>query len=154
MSEKHVYIVHSCEETIALGKQLGAALSPGDVVGLIGSLGAGKTYFTKGVALGLGIDPVCIICSPTFIIVNVYKGKTPLYHFDLYRIGSLDELELMGYRDYFDGYGVSVIEWIDRFPHLLNNIDITVTFTVCHEEYRRVAITFPAAKKEQFKMLG
>mgnify|MGYP004614591577 CR=1 FL=1 len=93
----------SAEETYALGKKLGSEANPGDVLTLVGDLGVGKTVFTQGFADGLGITEP--ISSPTFTIVQVYEeGRLPFYHFDVYRIGDIEEMDEIGYEDYFYGY--------------------------------------------------
>ena len=109
MTEK-IYETYSPEETHALGKRLGAEAKPGDVYTLVGDLGVGKTVFTQGIAEGLGItEPVS---SPTFTIVQVYEeGRMPFYHFDVYRIGDIEEMDEIGYEDYFYGDGLCMIEW-------------------------------------------
>ena len=101
----------SAEETYALGKKLGSEAKPGDVLTLIGDLGVGKTVFTQGFADGLGITEP--ISSPTFTIVQVYEeGRLPFYHFDVYRIGDIEEMDEIGYEDYFYGSGANLIEEI------------------------------------------
>lgn len=107
----------SVEETAALGKKLGQILRSGDTVCLTGDLGTGKTAFTAGIAKALGIDGY--ITSPTFTIVNEYEGKLPLYHFDVYRIGSADEMFEIGYDEYISGKGITVIEWAERIEEML-----------------------------------
>lgn len=102
----------SPETTRALGERLGRLLQPGDVVLLSGNLGAGKTALTQGIARGLGVTGP--VSSPTFTILKEYEGRIPLYHFDLYRIEDPDELEALGFGDYFYGDGVSVVEWAER----------------------------------------
>jgi tRNA threonylcarbamoyladenosine biosynthesis protein TsaE len=102
----------SVEQTHALGEALGSRLAAGDVILLVGDLGAGKTALTQGIGAGLGVHGV--INSPTFTILKEYAGRVPLYHFDLYRIDSPDEVTALGFEDYFDGEGVSVIEWAER----------------------------------------
>jgi tRNA threonylcarbamoyladenosine biosynthesis protein TsaE len=102
----------SVDETRALGEILGRLLAPGDVVLLQGALGAGKTAFAQGIACGL--DVADAVNSPTFTILKEYEGRLPLYHFDLYRIDDPHELETLGFADYFDGAGVSVVEWAER----------------------------------------
>lgn len=102
----------SPEETRQLGALLGRLLQAGDVVLLTGELGAGKTAFTQGIGAGLGV--VETINSPTFTLVKEYAGRRALYHFDLYRIEEPDELFALGFEDYFDGDGVSVVEWAER----------------------------------------
>ncbi|NMB38642.1 MAG: tRNA (adenosine(37)-N6)-threonylcarbamoyltransferase complex ATPase subunit type 1 TsaE [Firmicutes bacterium] len=111
-------IVSSPQETKELGVKLGNFLRPGDVISLNGSLGSGKTYFVKGIGIGLGISEE-LVTSPTFKLINQYEGILPLYHFDVYRIKP-EEIEDLGYEDYFYGKGVSIIEWgnnvIDYLP--------------------------------------
>lgn len=109
---KKVTETYSPEETFALGEKLGREAKAGDVYTLIGDLGVGKTVFTQGVARGLGIEEP--VSSPTFTIVQVYEeGRLPFYHFDVYRIGDVEEMEEIGYEDCFYGGGVSFIEWAD-----------------------------------------
>ena len=106
------------EETQALGRKLGEQAKPGQVYTLIGDLGVGKTVFTQGVAKGLLIEEP--VNSPTFTIVQVYEeGRMPFYHFDVYRIGDIGEMEEVGYEDYFYGQGLTMIEWADLIPELL-----------------------------------
>ena len=108
-----------CEaDTFELGVKIGKEAKPGDVYTLIGDLGVGKTALTKGVAQGLGIrEP---ISSPTFTIVQVYdEGRIPFYHFDVYRIGDVEEMDEIGYEDYVDGEGVSLIEWANLIEEIL-----------------------------------
>ena len=112
-------IESKCEkDTFELGKKIGREAAPGDVYTLVGDLGVGKTVFTKGVAAGLGIlEPVS---SPTFTIVQVYEeGRLPFYHFDVYRIGDIEEMEEIGFEDYIYGEGVSLIEWANLIEELL-----------------------------------
>ncbi len=106
------------EETYALGKKIGEQAKAGEVYTLNGDLGVGKTVFTQGVACGLGIiEP---ICSPTFTIVQVYEeGRLPFYHFDVYRIGDVEEMEEIGYEDYFYGKGICMIEWAELVTEIL-----------------------------------
>ena len=108
----------SAEETFELGKYVGQEAKPGEVYTLIGDLGVGKTVFTQGVACGLGIDEP--VSSPTFTIVQIYEqGRMPFYHFDVYRIGDVEEMEEIGYEDYFYGEGVSLIEWANLIEEIL-----------------------------------
>lgn len=107
----------SVDETAELGKKLGKILQKGDNVCLTGDLGTGKTALTGGIAAGLGIGGY--ITSPTFTIVNEYEGRLPLYHFDVYRIGSPEEMYDTGYEEYIGGDGVTVIEWADIIKEIL-----------------------------------
>ena len=109
---------NSAEETEALGTKLAKEAKAGQVFTLIGDLGVGKTVFTQGFAKGLDIDEA--ICSPTFTIVQVYdSGRIPFYHFDVYRIGDVEEMDEIGYEDYIYGDGVSLIEWANLIEEIL-----------------------------------
>ena len=107
----------SAEETYALGKKLGEEANPGAVYCLSGDLGVGKTVFTKGFAVGLGVTDT--VNSPTFTIVQEYKGRLPFYHFDVYRIEEPEEMEEIGYEDYFYGDGACMIEWAELIEELI-----------------------------------
>lgn len=114
------------EETFALGEKIGKAAKPGQIYTLTGDLGVGKTVFTQGVAAGLGITEA--ISSPTFTIVQVYEeGRLPFYHFDVYRIGDIEEMEEIGYDDYFFGCGICLIEWANLIEEILPEKLIKVT---------------------------
>ncbi len=131
-----IYETFSPEETRALGR----AAVPGQICTLRGDLGAGKTVFTQGVAEGLGItEPVS---SPTFTIVQVYEdGRMPFYHFDVYRIGDIGEMDEIGYEDYFYGDGLCMVEWADKIPELLPEKRLDITIEKDPEkgcEYRRI----------------
>ncbi|MBQ1822036.1 MAG: tRNA (adenosine(37)-N6)-threonylcarbamoyltransferase complex ATPase subunit type 1 TsaE [Lachnospiraceae bacterium] len=118
MSEIKIYETHSMEETRELGRQMGTAAGPGDVLTLSGDLGVGKTVFTKGFALGIGVTEA--VSSPTFTIVQEYhSGRLPLYHFDVYRIGDPEEMDEVGFDDYVYGDGVSLIEWAELIEEIL-----------------------------------
>ena len=115
---KQIIETFSPEETFAVGKEIAAKAEPGQVYTLIGDLGVGKTVFTQGIAEGLGIEEP--VNSPTFTIVQVYEeGRLPLYHFDVYRIGDVEEMEEIGYEDYFYGNGICLIEWANLIQEIL-----------------------------------
>lgn len=127
LMRKEVIKTFSAAETRALGEKLAPLLKPGDVICLNGDLGAGKTAFSQGVARGLGVtDPVT---SPTFTLINEYQGRLPLYHFDVYRLGGPEEMEDLGYEEYFYGRGVCLIEWAQLVEDVLpeDRLDITLT---------------------------
>ena len=106
------------QETFALGEKIGREAEPGEIYALLGDLGVGKTVFTKGFAKGLGIDDH--VSSPTFTILQVYdEGRLPLYHFDVYRIGDPEEMDEIGYEDYFFGNGVCLVEWANLIEELM-----------------------------------
>lgn len=130
------------EETFALGQKIGRAATPGQVYTLTGDLGVGKTVFTQGVASGLGItEPVN---SPTFTIVQVYEeGRLPFYHFDVYRIGDIEEMDEIGYEDYFYGEGLCMIEWANLIEEILPDKRYDVTIEKDLEkgfDYRKITI--------------
>ena len=116
---KRELIESNCEkDTRDLGFRLGQAAEPGQVYTLVGDLGVGKTVFTQGLAAGLGIEEP--VSSPTFTIVQVYEdGRLPFYHFDVYRIGDVEEMDEIGYEDYVYGQGVSLIEWANLIEEIL-----------------------------------
>ncbi len=137
-----IYETYSAEETQELGKQLAQQLQPGSVCALIGDLGVGKTVFTQGIAQGLGItEPVC---SPTFTILQVYEeGRMPFYHFDVYRIADPEEMEELGYEEYFYGDGFTMVEWADRIAELMPASYQRIT--ICKDlekgfDYRRILV--------------
>lgn len=113
------------EDTYQLGKKMGQEADPASVYCLNGDLGVGKTVFTQGFASGLGIEET--VNSPTFTIVKHYKGRVPFYHFDVYRIGDVSEMDEIGYEDCFYGEGVSLIEWSGLIEEILPDHVITVT---------------------------
>lgn len=113
------------EDTFAFGKKLGKEAKPGDILCLVGDLGVGKTVFTQGFAEGLSIKEP--ISSPTFTIIQIYEeGRLPFYHFDVYRIGDLEEMEEIGYQDYFYGEGVCMIEWANLIDELIPDTASTI----------------------------
>ena len=109
----------TASETIRIGKRIGGHLQPGDVVGLVGELGTGKTQLIKGLAAGVGVENPTYITSPSFTLINEYKGKVPFYHIDLYRLGSEKEVQDLGLEEYFQGEGITAVEWADKIPSFL-----------------------------------
>lgn len=141
----------SLEETFALGKKIGEMARPGEIYTLTGDLGVGKTVFTQGVAAGLGItEPVS---SPTFTIIQEYdSGRLPFYHFDVYRIGDIEEMDEIGYDDYFFGQGICLIEWANLIEEILpeNRREIVIEKDLEKGfDYRRITIT--GGKDEDFR---
>ena len=134
-------ISKSTQETIKLGTRLAKKLKKGSVVALVGDLGSGKTVFTKGIAGGLGVKNARYVNSPTFVIIKEYKGKVPLYHFDLYRLDHCSSLDAMNYEEYFYGNGVTVIEWADKILKLLPKKYIKVKLSVINENKRKIEIS-------------
>lgn len=136
---------NSEQETLAFGRSLAASAVPGQIFSLTGDLGVGKTVLTKGMAEGLGItEPVS---SPTFTIVQVYEeGRLPFYHFDVYRIGDPEEMEEIGYEDYFFGSGVCLVEWANLIEELMPAETIRIQIEKDLErgfDYRRITVLYP-----------
>ena len=131
------------KETFDFGKSLGQSAKPGTVYTLIGDLGVGKTVLTQGLAKGLEIEEP--ISSPTFTIVQVYEeGRLPLYHFDVYRIGDVEEMEEIGYEDYFYGEGVTLIEWANLIEEILPEQYTEIKIEKDLEkgfDYRKITVT-------------
>ena len=133
---------HDPEETFEVGRKIGMNAKPGQIYTLTGDLGVGKTVFTQGVAAGLGItEPVN---SPTFTIIQEYEdGRLPFYHFDVYRIADLEEMEEIGYDDYFFGQGICLIEWAELIEEILPEKRIEVTIEKDLDkgfDYRKITI--------------
>lgn len=140
---KTEYDSHSAEETYRLGMRIGELSQAGQIYTLTGELGVGKTVFTQGVAAGLGItEPVS---SPTFTIVQVYEeGRLPFYHFDVYRIGDIEEMDEIGYEDYFYGDGICLVEWAQLIKELIPETAIHVKIEKDLEkgfDYRKITIS-------------
>ena len=133
----------SAEETFAIGKELAAQAKPGEVYCLYGDLGCGKTVFSQGFGAGLGVTEP--ISSPTFTIVQVYEeGRLPFYHFDVYRIADVEEMDEIGYEDYFFGDGVCLIEWAELIRDILPEQCVEVTITKELDkgfDFRRIQVT-------------
>ena len=132
---------HSADETQALGQKLASRLAPGDVIAYFGDLGAGKTAFTRGLAQGLGITDT--VTSPTYTIVNEYlSGRIPLFHFDMYRLSSSDELFDIGWEDYLSRGGVCAVEWSENVEDALQDaIRVTIEKDADEPDTRHITIT-------------
>jgi tRNA threonylcarbamoyladenosine biosynthesis protein TsaE len=131
----------SAEETARAGEALGRTLGPADVVALTGELGAGKTCFVQGVVRGLGVSTPAT--SPTFVLVNEYRGRVPVHHVDAYRTASLTELMDLGLLELFDGDGVTLVEWADKLRPLLPDRTIEVTVRGVGDEPREITLCRP-----------
>ena len=138
-----IYESTSAEMTAELGRKIGKALNPGDIICIDGNLGVGKTVFTQGVAEGLGITES--VCSPTFTLVQEYhEGRIPLYHFDVYRISGPWDMDDLGYEEYFYGDGVCMIEWGSMIDELLPANTIFIKIEKDLEmgfDYRKITIS-------------
>lgn len=140
----------SPEETRELGTKIGTVCRAGDIIALDGDLGAGKTCLIQGLAIGLGVSEESYVRSPTFTILNVHNGRVPLYHFDLYRLSDLDELEEIGYREYFHGDGVSAVEWASNVEEAVPPECLRIAIKRIGEDEREIEITATGERYERF----
>jgi tRNA threonylcarbamoyladenosine biosynthesis protein TsaE len=135
---------HSEAETLALARKLSGSFKPGDVIVLSGPLGAGKTVFVKGLAEGRGIAPTSV-SSPSFGFVNEYRGETPIFHFDLYRLKDTVELREIGWDDYLQRDGIVVVEWGERAEQLLPERFYRIEFMMVSDTDRRIDLAAEGA---------
>lgn len=133
-----VYFTNSQQETEKLGEALARKLPAGAVVAMYGDLGAGKTAFVRGMARGLGLE--CRVSSPTFTIVNEYMGERPLFHFDMYRLGSADELFDIGWEDYLSRGAICAVEWSENVREAFNGEELTVSIEKLDDTRRKITI--------------
>lgn len=133
-------ISKSPKETIEFAARFAKSLKAGDVVALVGNLGSGKTTFTKGVAKGLSVKEYEYVNSPTFVLIKEYKGKIPLYHFDLYRLDAVKDIEDLDADGYFFGKGITVIEWADKCKAFLPKRHIRIDFRIKGESEREITV--------------
>ncbi len=126
--------------TEAFGRRLGALLFPGAVVALVGPLGAGKTHLARAIAEGLGVPDSRVVTSPTFVLIQEYYGRLPIFHFDAYRLASEAEFDDLGTQEYYDGGGVCLIEWADRVPGSLPPENLRITLQPTGPTSRRATL--------------
>jgi len=143
------YLTDSDKETIRLGQRLGSLLSDGDVVALVGDLGSGKTWFTKGLALGIGVDQDTVVTSPSFALVNEYEGRYTLYHMDLYRLENLADVLSTGLEEYLHEEGVVVMEWADRWPEILPERCVRVEISILDDHQRDILLSGQHARARE-----
>jgi tRNA threonylcarbamoyladenosine biosynthesis protein TsaE len=136
-------------DTEALGEQVGQLLEAGDIVCLSGELGSGKTVFTKGLARGLGVRPERAVRSPSFVLLQRYRGRVPVYHADLYRLDGPMDIEDVGLREVLGGDGVAVIEWAEKLDALLPAERLEITIAHQTEETRLITITPRGARYDR-----
>jgi tRNA threonylcarbamoyladenosine biosynthesis protein TsaE len=142
-------VTRSETETVALGEKAGRLLRPGDFVALFGELGSGKTRFAQGVALGVGVDPSVHVTSPTYTIMNEYRGAYPLYHFDIYRLGGDSDVAELGFEEYFYGQGICLVEWADRLVSELPEEHLKVSFYHEGNDARRIVFEWYGTRYEE-----
>ena len=138
------------EQTIELGKLIGSLLKAGDVVVLMGQLGAGKTYLTKGIAEGQGVKDRKEVTSPSFVLIKQYMGRIPIYHFDAYRVKSPGEMYDIDCVGFFWGEGISIIEWADKVMECLPDDFIKITIETVGETSRDIHISYQGEKYRNF----
>ena len=144
----------SPENTLKIGKVIGENLQSGDIVALVGELGAGKTLLTQGIAQGLLVPAGYQITSPTFTLINEYPGRITLYHFDIYRLAGTEDLVSLGYEDYFYGDGVVVIEWAEKIIDILPEETLFIYLRYLDEQKREIKMEGCSQKVEKlFKEL-
>jgi tRNA threonylcarbamoyladenosine biosynthesis protein TsaE len=139
--KKVVFQTKNTAETIRIGRDIGGLLRPGDVVALVGELGAGKTQFVKGLAEGAGVGKSTYVSSPSFTLINEYPGRVPFYHVDLFRLEQEKEAEELGLEDYFQGGGITAVEWADKIPSLLPKEMLLIHIAYTGKKTRSLEIT-------------
>jgi tRNA threonylcarbamoyladenosine biosynthesis protein TsaE len=134
-------ITRSEKETFDWAKELGVSAKKGSIFALYGELGTGKTIIAKGIAKGLGISDD--VTSPTFLMMEIYKGKMQLYHFDLYRIDNVEKLDELNFEEYWSGNGVSVIEWAEKAEHRIPADSVRINLEWISDTERRISVEYP-----------
>ena len=136
-----IFLARSEEETFELARKLGQSLQGDEAILLIGELGAGKTLMVAGLAAGLGVSDETYVCSPSFTLINIYQGRVPLYHLDLYRLSDAEEIVDLGLEDLL-GSGVVAIEWAEKLPYEIKGVKVIKIFIeVINEDQRRITIS-------------
>jgi tRNA threonylcarbamoyladenosine biosynthesis protein TsaE len=138
------------EQTIDLGRLIGSLLKAGDVVALIGKLGAGKTYMTKGIAEGQGVTDRKEVTSPSYVLVKQYMGRMPIYHFDAYRLRSPDEMYDIDCVGFFWGDGISIVEWADKVIECLPDDFIKITIETVGQTSRDIHVSYQGERYRSF----
>jgi len=135
------FFSNSPEETIELGLKVGSQLKGGEVIAICGTLGSGKTHLIKGISAGAGAAESKKVTSPTFVIINEYKGRLDIYHIDAYRLESISEFEMLGFDDYCQSQSVVLIEWADKVESAIENVNcIRVELSHAGESKRKIHI--------------
>ncbi len=133
--------VHSPTETEAFGRTLASQLFPGAVVALVGPLGAGKTHLVRAIAEGLGVANSAVVTSPTFVLIQEYEARLPIYHFDAYRLAGEREFADLGVHEYFEGAGICLVEWADKVPASMPAERLEIQLRITGEQSRRLELT-------------
>ncbi len=141
---------HTPEETRRFAEALSRHLKPRDCLVLLGGFGVGKTTFVKGLAKGLGVRRVREVRSPSFVTLNVYEGRLPLYHFDLYRLSTPVEVQRIGWDEFVEADGVTAIEWPQAAASLLPASSLKIRFTILGDQDRRIEVTAAEGRGDRF----
>ncbi len=131
--------VVSLDHTCLVGTKIGELVQPGQVIALCGELGAGKTTLVKAIGATLGVPPE-LVCSPSYTLVNEYDGSVPIYHFDLYRLEGADDVSELGFEEYFEGDGISIVEWADVAPGALPDARLEIRIVITGDDSRAFEI--------------
>ena len=140
--------IENLEATEAFGRRLGERLFPGAVIALIGPLGAGKTHLTRAIAEGLQVRNPAAVNSPTFVLIQEYPARLPIYHFDAYRLAGSREFADLGANEYFEGDGVCIVEWADKVEATLPTEHLRIAIEVVDENRRRFALSATGERYE------
>lgn len=141
----------SARETMSWGRRLGRLVKGGEIIGLVGELGAGKTCFVRGFTAGVGVGKGAWVRSPTFTLINEYEGRVPVYHIDLYRVGKREQLDELNLREYLYSDGVSLIEWFEYLP--ADEMDEYLELNISHAGGSKRKLTFVAHGEGYEKIL-
>ncbi len=150
MAHSLMYDTVDLAGTQALGHWLGGQLQPGMVIALVGPLGAGKTHLVRAIAEGLGVADSRSVCSPTFVLIQEYDARLPIYHFDTYRLRNPEEFFELGVQEYFEGHGICLVEWGDRVEQFLPPDHLQITIAVTGETARRFSIAGTGEQAQSF----
>jgi tRNA threonylcarbamoyladenosine biosynthesis protein TsaE len=145
-------ISNSSRRTVSWGRKLGKFVQGGEIIGLVGELGTGKTTFVRGFAAGAGVGKDAWVRSPTFTLINEYQGRLPVYHIDLYRIGRAEEIDALNLRDYLYATGVSLIEWFEYLP--AGEVDEYLEIKMAHSGRAGRELTFVAHGERYEELLA
>ncbi len=149
MSVHRSLAIANLTETEAFGRRLGAGLFPGAVLALVGQLGAGKTHLTRAIAEGLAVKNPAVVNSPTFVLIQEYPAKMPIYHFDAYRLSGPREFAELGVEEYFRGDGVSIVEWADKVEATLPAEHLRIAIEIVDAERRRFELSATGERYER-----
>ncbi|MBI1832423.1 MAG: tRNA (adenosine(37)-N6)-threonylcarbamoyltransferase complex ATPase subunit type 1 TsaE [Planctomycetes bacterium] len=139
--KRAVVDVQSLAETDAFGVRLGQRLFPGAVIALVGTLGAGKTYLVRAIAVGLDVPNLAVVTSPTFVLIQEYDARLPIYHFDAYRLQTETQFADLGVHEYFNADGVCLVEWADKVPAVLPSDRLEICITITGASSRHFEVT-------------